>query len=579
MNLPWDSPIPLATATPTDAEFSPTHWRTNLTRQFKRSTRRLIALLLILPIAIMLLGTLYMLGSTYLEGQPRTIIRSIEWASETLTNTGYGADAHWDHPLMNLFVMFCQWLGIFIIFLIFPTYVLPFFEERFEARLDRSLPQMDGRILFHRYGPSVDFLIDELTRAGTPCVILEGDESQARSLRDRGFQVVVGNLDEDTTLLDGVERAKALVTAADDHLDVSFIMMSRERGYSGLICALAQNPLHREAMHKIGASVVYTPEHVLGAALASRASASVGLWVEGQQLLGEYVGLTEFRVHATSPLAGQRLGDLCMREQYGVTVIGQWVGGRFELATGPDMRIGAGVILVAVGAHDNLAKVDSLTVPIHKTGPILIAGHGAVGKKVARMLRDAGVATVVVDIEPADGVDIVGNVLDRRVLELAEVRQASAVVLALSNDGAGVLAAAVVRDFAPDVRLIARVNRAASVARLYQAGADFVLSMGQVAGQILAFHLLGENAISLEPRFKFARVAPGTLVGAHPWRTAVRERTGAGVVAVERKEEVIVQFDEGFQVEASDTLFVCGTIESVDRYIREFDAGISEPTS
>jgi Trk K+ transport system NAD-binding subunit len=299
--------------------------------------------------------------------------------------------------------------------------------------------------------------------------------------------------------------------------------------------------------------------------------------VEGLQLLGEHVGLAEFRVHASSPLAGERLGDLRMRERYGVTVIGQWVGGRFDLAASADTRIGASVILVAAGAHENLAKVDSLAAPIQRTGPILVAGHGAVGRKVAQMLRDAGETAVVIDAEPAEGVDIVGNVLDRRVLDRAGVHQASAVVLALSNDGAGVLAAAIVRDFAPDVRLIARVNRAASVARLYQAGADFVLSMGQVAGQILAFHLLGENAVSLEPRLKFARVAAGGLVGAHPWRASVRERTGAGVVAVERGAGVIVQFDKGFRVEVGDTLFVCGTIESVDRYIREFDAALHDP--
>ena len=546
-------------------------------RQFKRSTRRLIALLLVLPVAITTLGTLYMFGSTHLEGQPRSLMRSIEWASETLTNTGYGADAHWDHPLMNLFVMVSQWLGIFLIFMVFPTYVLPFFEERFEARFPRSLPLMDGRVLFHRFGPSVDFLIDELTQAGTPCVILETDEALARSLRGRGYQVVVGRLDEDAALLDGVERAKALVTAADDHLDVSFIMMSRERGYDGVICALAKDPLHREAMLKIGATVVYTPEHVLGAALASRASARIGHPVEGLQLLGEQVGVEEFRIYAASPLAGECLGDLRMRERYGVTVLGQWVDGRFELATGPDTRIGAGVILVAVGAHANLAKVDNLAAPIKKSGPILVAGYGAVGHKVAQLLRDAGEKAIVIDTEPAEGVDIIGNVLDRRTLERAGVRDASAVVLALSNDGAGVLAAAIVRDYAPDVRLIARVNRAASVARLYQAGADFVLSMGQVSGQILSFHLLGENAVSVEQRLKFARVAPGSLVGAHPWRSNVRERTGAAVVAVERNANVFVQFDETFRVAAGDILFVCGTIESVDRYTREFDAALHEP--
>lgn len=546
--------------------------RCDLLKKLKRSTRRLLALLIALPVLLMALAFLYMLGSNYLEGNPRSYLWSLEWASETLTNTGYGADARWNHPLMNLFVMSTQWLGIFIIFLIFPIFVLPFFEERFEARFDRSLPAIEGYVLFHRYVPEVEFLIDELRGVGTPLVIIEKEESIARGLRDRGYQVVLGDVDADPALLDGVERAKALITATDDQMDVSFIMMARERGFAGLICALAQDPLHRAPMMKLGASVVYTPEHVLGAALAARASARISPRVEGLQPIGTRVGVGEFRVHTASPLAGQRLGDLRLREGYGVTVIGQWINGRFELATGPETRIEPRVILVAVGAHENLTKVELLAAPIKRTGPIVVAGYGAVGQKVAQMLRDAEEETLVIDLHPAAGVDVVGNVLDQATLEQARVREASAVVLALSSDSAGVFAAAIVRDYAPDVPLIARVNRAVSVARLYQAGADFAISMGQVSGQILAYHLLGESAVSVEQRLKFSRLQPGTLVGQHPWHAGVRERTGAAVVAVDRASGVFVEFEPEFRAERDDVVFVCGTLEALDRYMREYQA-------
>ena len=54
---------------------------------FQRSTRRLIVLLATLPAAVLILGLLYMLGSIYLEGNPRGFWASLEWASETLTTT------------------------------------------------------------------------------------------------------------------------------------------------------------------------------------------------------------------------------------------------------------------------------------------------------------------------------------------------------------------------------------------------------------------------------------------------------------------------------------------------------------
>ena len=37
----------------------------------KRSTRRLLMLLAVLPTTVLILGTIYMIGMTYLEGTPR----------------------------------------------------------------------------------------------------------------------------------------------------------------------------------------------------------------------------------------------------------------------------------------------------------------------------------------------------------------------------------------------------------------------------------------------------------------------------------------------------------------------------
>lgn len=543
---------------------------------FKRSTRRLIALLVSLPAIIVLLGGLYMLGMAYLENSPRSFWSSVEWASETITTTGYGADSRWQSPVMNLLVIFTQVLGMFFYVLFFPIYVLPYLEEQFEARLQRSLPPMDGRVLIQRYGPAVDSLVVELGHVGIPLVILEQDDTLARGLRDRGYDVVAGNIEEQVDLLTGVENARALITNADDYTGATFIMIARECGFQGPILALAEDPLHRAPMEKIGASAVFTPSHVLAAALAARASARISPKAEGLHLLGKQLGLAEFRVQATSPLAQQRLGELRMRERHGVTVIGQWIAGRFNLASGPDTQIKPGAILVAVGAHENLAKVERMATPINRSGPIVVAGHGAVGFKVAQMLRDVGETAIVIDVSPGAGVDVVGNVLDHTTLDRANVRDAKAVVLALSNDSAGVFATAVVRDYAPDLPLIARVNRAPNVARLYEAGADFALSVGQVAGQILAHYLLGEDAVLVEQRLKFARAAAGTMVGAHPWRAGIREKTGAAIAAVERGAEVFVEFDDAFRIADGDVLFVCGTIGSLDKYMREFHAAPAE---
>ncbi len=100
----------------------------------KRSHKRLLALAVSLVLLLLVAALLYMAGMSQLEGKPRGFWQALEWASETLSTTGYGADATWRHPLMIIFVIMIQFIGVFLVFLIIPIYLITFIEERFETR-------------------------------------------------------------------------------------------------------------------------------------------------------------------------------------------------------------------------------------------------------------------------------------------------------------------------------------------------------------------------------------------------------------------------------------------------------------
>ncbi len=543
-----------------------------MTTKLKRSTRRLLLLLALIPVAVLVLASIYKLGMDHLEHSPRTFLESMQWATETLTTTGYGGDNKWHHPAVALFVMLGQFIGQFLVFLIFPFAMLPYVEEKFEVRLPHALPPMTGKVLFYGFGPPVESLLEQFRRTDSPFVILEDDMDKARRLRDRGYDVVFGKLAENPSVLAGVHEARALVACAGDHANATCTLLAREAGYAGPLFALADDPLYRAPMIQIGATDVFTPAHVLGSALASRASTRISPPAEGMQMLGAKVGLAEFRVGAGSPLAGKRLAELQLRERHGVTVVGQWHGGAFATPRGPDMRIEPGAIIVVAGVHADLEAVERMAMPIRRTGPIVLAGYGMVGHKVIEVLTDAGESCVVIDAAAGPGVDVVGNVLDQRVLQQAGVRDASAMILALSDDAESVFATAAVREFAPDLPLIVRVQRTPNTARIYLSGADFAISVGEVAGQILAFSLFDELLTHVENRLRFARLSAGRLAGTHPWRTDVLKRTGAQLIAVERGQEVLVEFEDSFVVEPDDALLVCGGIDSLEVYQREFQA-------
>ncbi len=70
-----------------------------------RSQKRLLVLLAALPLMLIAMAILYVLGMAYLESEPRGFWQGLEWAAETLSTTGYGADDTWRHPLMVIFVV------------------------------------------------------------------------------------------------------------------------------------------------------------------------------------------------------------------------------------------------------------------------------------------------------------------------------------------------------------------------------------------------------------------------------------------------------------------------------------------
>ncbi len=537
-----------------------------------RSKQRLALLLVALPVVIVAVALVYMLGMGVLENQSRGFWESLEWAAESLATTGYGSDAHWDHPLMVVFVVLVQFGGVFLIFLIFPIYLIPFLEERFESRLPKSVPGMSDHVVIYRYGAAVATLLDEMKRAEVATVVIEEDAAQVRRLMERGHLVVQGSLDDGSLDRSSLLAARALVANGKDDENAAVILAARQAGFQGDVLAIVEEPYHRKPMMLAGATAVFTPRHILGAALAARASERISPRVEGAQVLGKLV-VSEIKIGAQSALVGKTLAESNLGHRTGISVIGQWVEGRLMAPPKPDMKLERAGILIVAGSEEaiqRLGEVCAGTTRLRRTGPFVLAGYGEVGRKVAELLLDVGERVEVIDREEGEGVDRVGNILDHRVLEMAGLREAQAVILAVDSDAATLFATVILKDFAPEVPVIARVNQAQNVQRIHQAGADFALSISQVSGQILAGRLLGRESISLDPKVTVLKVSSSGLEGNHPAQLGIRERTGASVVAVERSGNLVLEFGPDFRFLEGDEVYICGSVEATQSFVETF---------
>lgn len=536
----------------------------------RTSRSRILAVLVVAPALLFLLAAAYVAAMAQLEGETRTMSEAIQWAAETLSTTGYGRDDHWNHPLMIAFVVITQFVGLALTFVVFTLVVVPFFEERFEARLPRDVPKLRDYVLVFRYGPAVAQLLEELERAGQQTVVLEREEAVARRLFDRGRAVVyVPDEDEDLdpSLL---ERARVLVLAGSDQENAAVVLGVRQAGFDGEVLALADVPLHRRPMMLAGASAVYTPLHMLAAAMASLARDRVRPRMEGLGPVGAHLRTTEVRVAQDSPLAGSTLADSQVRTKTGATIVGRWVDGTFRPFASPTEPIEVGTIMVAVGGAEAVEALGKLATPLGREGPFVVAGAGEVGRKIAELLRDAGESVVLLDKLDGDEIDQIGDVLDRNVLVDLDVPDAACVVLALGDDSTTLFAASVVRDCAPGVPIVARVQRRNSVARMHRVGADFALSLGQVTAELLAQKMLGDAWISLDARVKLHEVGSTGLEGRSPFEARVGASTGCSVVAVRRGDEVIVSFADDFRIEADDRIFLAAPQEGLHRFHEHF---------
>lgn len=534
----------------------------NYNARMRRSTRRLLALAIGLSAFVLGSALLYQAGMARLEGQPRSFWAALEWASETLSTTGYGADSRWSHPAMVLLVILVQFVGVFLFFLVVPIFMIPFLEERFEEKVPRVPGPIDDHVIIYRYGPAVESLLHKLTDSGVPALVVETDEAAARAVLEQKQRVVFSRTEEDALDVCRLASARALVANARDEENASIILRARQMGFRGDVVALVEDPAHRRPIELAGATAAYTPRHIIAAALAAHASDRITPSLPGVESL---TGLErrDVRVPPTSPVAGLTLREAAIGERTGAIVVGQWSRNRLLSRCNAGMRIDPGARLELLGTRDALTAAAALigTSFLRSSGPVLIAGFGEVGRKVHELLTDVGEDVRVIEREHAEGVDLVGNVLDPSVLDKGGIKEARVAVLALNSDDATLFATVMIRDAAADVPIVARVNHSRNVENIYRAGADYALSISDISGEMLYTRLLGRSARTREEHRSVTHVPVREKDGVALRDAGIRE-LGCSAVALRRDGEFLTNMTAGTVLRAGDDLYICGTIEA-----------------
>jgi len=542
--------------------------------ELSRRNRLIVYYLAGIAALVGLYTVLYNVLMARVEGVDQSIFASLEFIVQTMTTTGYGQDSDlWSHPLTYLFVSFTQVSGIGIGFFTLRLIIIPLFTGA-EVNLDDRLTPKEDHVVICEYRRDSAVLLDELEKLGIEYVLVASDRENARELSDAGYSVIHGS-PQDRTAFEraGIDTARAVITDTGD-ATVNTVLTVRSVDPDIEVISLTDDSDMRPILLETGADTVLSPHGVLGHRLAEKVVASFSSELTDTIELGGEIEITEVPVQQGNRLVGTRIRDSRIREETGATIVGAWIDGELQLPPDPDAVIRSNTVLLLSGAHDELEAFSEFTQAsrtLRRHDGVVIAGQGEVGQAAREVVAEAGLDVTTIDVEPRDGVDVVGDAGSEEVLTSAGVETAGAIIVGLPDDSASLLTTVLARSLNPDIEILARVSDTDATRKALSAGADYVLSVPRVSARMVARELRGEDILAPASQIRLLRVPATPLAGSTLAESGIYERTGCRVIAVEDESGFTSTVDPERRFTGDERVVLVGTDEAVQRFEKQYD--------
>ncbi|SRR6056297_30325 len=503
------------------------------------------------------------------ENVEKTYAQSVQVVVESITTAGYGGDSPWNSDVLNYMVLIMNLTGVVLVFFALPMFLVPLIREAMKPKpLQRTYKTNHIIICSHSRRAAV--LKKELTSKRIPFIVIDKDRETVLQLNKQGIDAMEGNpADEAILKAANIEEARTLVTDFDDESNAVIALTARHLCDDIQIITIASNTKTARYHRYAGASEMINPREVLGKGLAEKVIVNLSSEIQGITKIGEELEIAEILVESGSKLDGMKLGDTDLQKIEGAELLGLWESGDFIPNPKPDQVITGESILLFSGSHNILENVSHKTSTLNnnQTREVIIAGYGLVGQTVKKFLSDNKIPNRVLDKTELDGVDFVGDITDEGILKEAISGDVSSVVLAVSNDDTAIYATLILRNLNPDIEIIARANEPTTAAKLYRAGADYVLNLSTVSGRMIFSAIVESDIIlSSDTNYEIVRTTAPKLVGIRPDTEKIRNITGSSIVMVKRGTQSITDFSSDFQIEENDELIIVGSDDTINKF-------------
>jgi Trk K+ transport system NAD-binding subunit len=300
--------------------------------------------------------------------------------------------------------------------------------------------------------------------------------------------------------------------------------------------------------------------------LGQKTSTSVETPTPDAAAVGD-IRIREVLVRRSSSLAGLRIRETPIADHPELTLVAAWLDGELYFSPDPHEYVTPNSVLLVAGPREAIDDVQKHAFGLRTPrghSDVIIAGLGGGGSAAYEALAEDIDATTI-DVEEGSGAEIVGDVRDPETFELADIDDASALVVTVDDDSSALLATAIARTLTDDIDILARVNDTEKAASAFDAGADYVLSIQRVTARLLAREIRGEDVLTPINQLRLIRVPAAEFTGRSLAEARSETADNCVIIGVERSGEFLNV--DAVRIEGDDDLVTAGT----DATVREFE--------
>jgi Trk K+ transport system NAD-binding subunit len=547
-------------------------------------TKENISLVVKYLVFITALITIYSVLFHYImaaEGQDHSWVTGFYWTIVTMSTLGFGDITFTSDP-GRAFSIFVLMSGVVLLLVLLPFIFIKFFfapwmDAQARSRAPRELPSdTRNHVIITNYDAVTESLVEKLVSHKNNYVVVVEEFQKALELYDKNIRVAVGNIDDPETYSKLRAQNAALVVATNsDQMNTNITLTLREDFEHLPIITTADSPHSVDILQLAGSSRVLQLHELMGRSLAS--------WTIAGDCRSNIIGAYQQMVIAQSPvistpLVGQTIAQSQIRETFGLTVVGIWERGKFNVPR-PDTVINRSSVLVLAGLEAAVAQYDEVYsfYQICKVAgdPIIIIGGGRVGNAIAEKFRASDIPYLIIEKNrrrnQEDGHFVFGDAADIQTLEKAWFEKAPAALITSHDDATNIYLTKYLRSLRPDMQILSRASEDRNINTLHRAGADFVMSYASLGANAIFNFLMNEETILLAEGLNFFHLpAPESLVGKTLLQSGIREKTGCNVVAIVHKGVTTTNPNPAIHIGKDDELVLIGTYDAESLFLKEF---------